>query len=133
MTRDESSAPRRSLDSKVALQRNAACAAGQVTSDELERSEFAVNGTINVLDNAPTRLLFAAIEAQRLNLLNVFDLVRCISVGVADGDECPGPEITAAFDLLECEIQRIAATLEENSLRSAMNARSGSRRSPSLA
>src|ERR1700733_5286707 len=109
MTMDESSDSRRSLHSKVSLHRDAASAAGRVKSPEFERSEFAVTGTINILDNAPTRLLFAAIETQRLNLLNVFDLVHCISVGVADGDECPGPEITAAFGLLECEIQRIAA------------------------
>jgi hypothetical protein len=99
-------------------------------SPEFERSGFAVNGTLDFLDNAPTRLLFAAIQDQRLSLLNVFDIVRCISVGVADGDEYPGPEITAAFGLLKCEIQRIAAALEENSLRGAMIARPGSRPSP---
>ena len=35
----------------------------------------------------------------------------------------PGPEISAAFKLLEREIQRIAAALEKTSLRSAMEAR----------
>jgi hypothetical protein len=130
MTMDERNATRRSLPSKGSLHRNAACAAGPVKSAEFERSGFAVNGPVRFLDNAPTRTPFEAIEDQRLKLLNVLDIVHCISVGVADGDEHPGPEIPAAFDLLECEIQRIAAALEENSLRSAMKARSGSRRFP---
>jgi hypothetical protein len=68
-----------------------------------------------------------------LSILNVLDIVHCISGGVANGDEPPAPEISAAFALLEREIQRIAAALEKTSLRSAMKARSGSRYSRRLA
>ena len=113
MTMNETITTRRSAYSKVLLLRNPMRAAGRVKS-----AEFG---------------LFEAIEDQRLSILNVLDIVHCIGVGVADGDEPPAPEISAAFELLECEIQRIAAALEKTSLRSAMKARSGSRYSPRLA
>jgi hypothetical protein len=68
----------------------------------------------------PTGPLFEAIEDQRLSLLNVLDIVHCIRVGVTSPDDNPAPEISAAFELLEREIQRVAAALERISLRSAM-------------
>jgi hypothetical protein len=74
----------------------------------------------------PTQPLSAAIEDQRLSLLNVLDIVHCISAGVEDDDKHPAPEISTAFELLEREIQCIAAALEKIALRSAMKARSGS-------
>ncbi len=68
----------------------------------------------------PTGLLFEAIEDQRLSLLNVLDIVHCIRLGVTSPDDTPAPEISAAFELLEREIQRVAAALEKLSLRSTM-------------
>jgi hypothetical protein len=44
--------------------------------------------------------------------------VHCIGMGVANGEkDPPAPEIATAFELLECEIQRIATALERISLR----------------
>jgi hypothetical protein len=65
--------------------------------------------------------LSEVIEEQRLSLLNVMGIVHCIGMGVANGEkDPPAPEIATAFELLECEIQRIATALERISLRSAM-------------
>jgi hypothetical protein len=113
MTMDETTATRRSLYPTPSSLRNPVFAPGPVQSAELA--------------------LFEAIDAQRLSLLNVLDIVHCISVGVTDVAEPPAPEIASAFELLECEIQRIAVALEKTSLRIAMQARPGSRYSPRLA
>jgi hypothetical protein len=69
------------------------------------------------------------IEEQRLSLLNVMGIVHCIGMGIANGEkDSPAPEIATAFELLECEIQRIATALESISLRSAMRELSTSAR-----
>lgn len=112
MTMDETTATRSSAYPTASLVKNLVCTRVPVKSAELE--------------------LFETIEGQRLSLLNVLDMVHCISVGVRNGDEPPAPEISSAFELLEHEIQRIATALESTSLRSAMKARSGSRYSPRL-
>jgi hypothetical protein len=62
-----------------------------------------------------------AIEEQRLSVLNVLGIVRCIGMGVANYEKEPAPEISMAFELLECEIQRIATAMEKISLRSEMS------------
>ena len=98
-----------------------------MTVDETTATRRSVHSIVPLLRNAPTQPLFEAIEDQHLSLLNVLDIVHCIGVGVADGDERPTPEIAAAFELLEREIQRIAAALQKISLRGAIKARSGSR------
>jgi hypothetical protein len=113
MTMDETTGTRRSLYPTPSALRNPVPAPGPVQSAELA--------------------LFKTIDAQRLSLLNVLDIVHCISVGVTNGGEPPAPEIASAFELLECEIQRIAVALENTSLDSAMQARSGSRYPPRLA
>ncbi|MDB6015050.1 MAG: hypothetical protein JWL65_7300 [Gammaproteobacteria bacterium] len=69
---------------------------------------------------APKQPLSEAIEEQRLSVLNVLGIVRCIGMGVANGEKEPAPEMSMAFELLECEIQRIATAMEKISLRSAM-------------
>ncbi len=102
MTMDETTAARRLLYPTPASLRNPAGVPAPVKLAELA--------------------LFEAVEGPRLSLLNVLDIVHCISVGVTDGDELPSPEISSAFELLEREIGRIAAALETTSLRSAMKA-----------
>jgi hypothetical protein len=60
-----------------------------------------------------------ALEEQRLSLLNVVGIVHCIGMGVASGEKDPAPEFALAFELLECEIRRIATALQRISLRTA--------------
>jgi hypothetical protein len=119
MTMDETASTRRSVHSHVPLLRNAVCVTGLVKSAEFAPSGSRVNGALDFVDNAPTRPLFEAIGEQRLSVLNVLGIVRCIGFSVTSADQNPAPEISAAFALLECEIQRIATALEKISLRSA--------------
>jgi hypothetical protein len=85
---------------------------------EFKPSVSFVSASMGSLDNVPTKSVFDAINDQRLSLLNVLDIVHCIGVGVTSADANPAPEISAAFELLEREIQRVAAALEKLSLRS---------------
>ena len=120
MAMDETAAAGRSAHSKVPLSRHKAEPVAIVSFVEFEPSVSAVSAGMGLLGNVPTESLFEAIEDQRLNLLNALDIVHCIGVGVTSDDDNPAPEISAAFELLEREIQRVAAALEKISLRSAM-------------
>jgi len=66
-------------------------------------------------DAAPHGLL-GAVEHQRLNLLNVLGMVQCMGLGMVNEADASAPEMSAAFDLLELEIQRVLTGLEEDSL-----------------
>jgi hypothetical protein len=118
MSREHTNAARRSAHSKVSLPNSVVGATGRVNCAEFGSSKPALYRAIDFIDDAPTQPLFEAIEDQRLSLLNVLGIVHCISVGVSNGDENPVPEISTAFELLEREIERIAAVLEKISLRS---------------
>jgi hypothetical protein len=120
MVMDQTTTARRSAHSKVRLSRNEVIAAGRVKRAEFGTSPAAVNGAMDFIAPAPKQPLSAAIEEQRLSLLNVLGIVHCIGMGVANSEKDPAPEISMAFGLLECEIQRIATALEKISLRSAI-------------
>jgi hypothetical protein len=106
MVMDQATPVPRPPHSKVRPSRNEFISAGRV------------KGAMDFVAPAPRQRLSDAIEEQRLSLLNVLAIVRCIGMGVAAGDKDPAPEIATAFELLGCEIQRIAAALERISLRS---------------
>ena len=55
-----------------------------------------------------------------MNLLNVLGIIHGMSASFVDTAGGPAPEICAAFALLEQEIRRVAAGLEEGSLRTVM-------------
>jgi hypothetical protein len=120
MAMDQTTRARHSPHSKGRLSCNEVIAAEQATCAEFETSAAAVNGAVNFVAPAPKAPMFEAIEEQRLSLLNVLGIVRCIGIGVANSETDPCPEISTAFGLLEIEIQRIAAALEKISLRSAI-------------
>jgi hypothetical protein len=120
MAKDETATARRSTHSLVPLPRHAADPAGRVNCAEFGPSGPIVTAAIDFVNRTSTGSLFEAIEAQRLSVLNMLGIVHCISVGVASDAANPTPEISAAFELLEREIQRVATTLEKISLQSAM-------------
>jgi hypothetical protein len=120
MAMDETATAWRSAHSKVPPSRHTADPVAIVSFVEFEPSVSAVSAGMGLLDNVPTGSLFEAIEDQRQSLLNVLDIVHCIGVGVTSADDNPAPEISIAFELLEREIQRVAAALQKISLRSAM-------------
>jgi hypothetical protein len=96
--------------------------------DELERlrvADFrpagpAAQSANDRVDGALPRRLLAAVEDQRMHLLSVLAIVQGMGASFADAPGDPAPEVCAAFALLEQAIQRVAAGLEENSLRKAM-------------
>jgi hypothetical protein len=113
MVMDQTTTARRPAHSKVRLSRNEVIAAGRVKCPEFATSAAAVNGAMPFVAPAPKQTLSKAIEEQRLSLLNVLGIVRCIGMGVASDAKDPAPEFATAFELLECEIQRIATALEK--------------------
>jgi hypothetical protein len=72
------------------------------------------------MDELPPPALCDAIEEQCVCLLNVLDVVHCMSIGIVTQAEDPAPEICAAFGLLEGEIHRIVEGLKEIALRAQM-------------
>ena len=80
----------------------------------------ATNGSFCLAYAAPPQALLDAVEDQRVNLLNVLGIVHCMSDTLGDAGEDRAPEISAAFALLEQEIQRVITGLEAVSLRDAM-------------
>jgi hypothetical protein len=103
-------------------------AASCVAPDEFERlricefepAGFAARSAIDFVDGAPPRRLLDAVEDQRMRLLSVLAIVQGMGATFADATGDPAPEICAAFALLEQAIQRVAAGLEQSSLRNAM-------------
>ncbi len=128
MVMDQPGTAHRSAHSKERLPGNEVIASGRVKYAEFATSAAAVNGAMDLVAPAPKQPLSEAIEEQRLSVLNVLGIVRCIGMGVANGEKEPAPEISMAFELLECEIQRIATAMEKISLRSAMREISGAAR-----
>jgi hypothetical protein len=87
---------------------------------EFEPAGSAARSAIDFVGGAPPRRLLDAVEDQRMHLLSVLAIVRSMGATFADATGDPAPEICAAFALLEQAIQRVAAGLEERSLRNAM-------------
>ena len=119
MVMEKSISPRRAPLSDVATSRSAPNEVERVRLAEWRPAGPAVE-RIDLADGAPPQTLLDAVEDQRMNLLKVLGIVHSMSVSFVDADEVPAPEICAAFALLEQEIQRVAAGLEERSLRNAM-------------
>ena len=78
---------------------------------------FATNGSVGLVDGALLQTLLDAVEDQRINLVNVLGIVHSMSASFTDMAEDSAPEISAAFVLLEQEIQRVVAGLKKASIR----------------
>jgi len=121
MVMDQTPSARAPAHSKLRLSRNEVVAAQAAQCADFETAATAVIGAKDVVSLTSTPRLSEDIEEQRLGLLNVISIVHCIGMGVANGEkDAPAPEIATAFELLECEIQRLATGLERISLRCAM-------------
>jgi hypothetical protein len=120
MTMEKSINPRHAPRSNVATSRNAPNEVERVTICEWPSAGSAAKGPIELVDGAPPQTLLDAVEDQRMNLLNVLGIIHSMSASFVDAAGDPAPEVCAAFALLEQEIQRVAAGLEERSLRNAM-------------
>jgi hypothetical protein len=92
--------------------------------NEIERLQISksqpagrTNGSVGLVDGALLQTLLDAVDNQRIKLVNVLGIVHSMSAFFTDTAEDSAPEICAAFDLLEQEIQRVVAGLKQASLR----------------
>ena len=76
-----------------------------------------IHGSVGLVDGASLQTLSDAVDDQRIKLVNVQGIVHSMGAFFTNTTEDSAPEIAAAFDLLEQEIQRIVAGLKEASLR----------------
>jgi len=84
--------------------------------NEVERvkvSKFPrADGRGGLFDRTPLQTLLDAVDYQRMNVVNVHAIVQSMSASFTDSTGNAAPEISAAFDLLEQELQRIVRGLE---------------------
>jgi hypothetical protein len=103
-------------------------------SNEVVRSKIAAheparsarNKTVASVDEAPTQAPCDAIEDQCACLLNVLGAIHFMSIGIVTETEYPVPEFSAAFSLLEREIQQVVGGLKGIALRGEMRGIAGS-------
>jgi hypothetical protein len=119
MVMDHTSTTHPLAQSTVRLSRTEEVATGRVKRAEFATSAATVGAAMSFVAPPPERPPSEALEEHRLSLLNVVGMVHCIGMGVANGEKDPIPEIALAFELLECEIQRIANALQRISLQAA--------------
>jgi hypothetical protein len=120
MAGEKAITPHRSARSNVAASRKEPNAVERMKGSEFPPAASDSNGAVGFVYGAAPQALLDAVEDQRVNLLNVLGIVHCMSASFVDTAEDRTPEISAAFALLEEEIQRVATGLEEVSLRAAM-------------
>jgi hypothetical protein len=106
----------RNLSNEVVRSKNAAH----------EPARSARNKTAAFVDEAPLQAPCDAIEAQCACLLNVLGAIQCMSIGIVTETEYPVPEFSAAFALLEREIQRVVEVLKGVALRGELRWIAGS-------
>jgi hypothetical protein len=86
------------------------------TPNEVERVKISkfrrADGRGGLFDRTPLQALLESIDYQRMNVVNVLAIVQSMSASFTDSTDNPAPEISAAFDLLEQELQRIVGGLE---------------------
>ncbi len=75
------------------------------------------NKTEASFDEAPPQASCDAIEDECACLLNVLGAIQCMSVGIVSETENPVPEFSAAFALLEREIERAVERLKRIAVR----------------
>jgi hypothetical protein len=108
--------PHRSPDSSLTSSRNAPNEVERLTISSCQPAGPTTNGHVAWVDGAPLQALLAAVDDQRLKLVNVLGIVHSMSTFFTDTAEDSAPEISAAFNLLEREIRRVVAGLKKASL-----------------
>jgi hypothetical protein len=119
MAIEKATGPRSSLHPNVASGRDASNEVECLKLSKFQPAGSATNGSFGLLDGAPLQTLLDAVEDQRRNLVNVLGIVHSMSASFTDTAGDSAPEISAAFALLEQEIQRVVAGLKEASLRAS--------------
>jgi hypothetical protein len=109
--------PRRSRHSNIASSRGAANEVERSRITQFEAAEFATDAAVSLVDGESLQTLLDAVEDQRVNLVNVIGIVQSMRASFTDTAGDSAPEVSAAFALLEQEIQRVVAGLKKASIR----------------
>jgi hypothetical protein len=117
MVIEKATRPRRSPHSNITSSRDTANEVERLEIAQFEPAESAADGPAGLVDGAPLQTLLDAVEDQRINLVNVLGIVHSMSASFTGTADDSAPEISAAFVLLEQEIQRVVAGLRKASLR----------------
>jgi microsomal dipeptidase-like Zn-dependent dipeptidase len=117
MALERATGSRSALHSNVTAHRDASNEVERVKISQCQPAGSATNSSLGLLGGAPLQTLLDAVEVQRRNLVNVLGIVHSMSASFTDTAGDSSPEISAAFALLEQEIQRVVAGLKEASLR----------------
>jgi hypothetical protein len=116
MAIEKATGPRSALHSNVTAHRDASNEVEHLKISKCQPAASATNGSVGLVDGAALQTLLDAVEDQRINLVNVLGIVHSMSASFTDATEDSAPEISAAFVLLEQEIQRVVAGLKKASL-----------------
>jgi hypothetical protein len=119
MAIEKATGPCSSLHPNATSRRDASNEVERLKLSKFPSAGSATNGSFGLLDGAPLQTLLDAVEDQRRNLVNVLGIVHSMSASFTDTAGDSAPEISAAFALLEQEIQRVVAALNEASLRAS--------------
>jgi hypothetical protein len=119
MAIEKATGPCSSLHPNTTSRRDASNEVGRSKLSKCQPAGSATNGSFGLLGGAPLQTLLDAVEDQRRNLVNVLGIVHSMSASFTDTAGDSAPEISAAFALLEQEIQRVVAGLKEASLRAS--------------
>jgi hypothetical protein len=117
MAIEKATGPRSSPHPNVTLCRDASNEVERLKLSKFQPAGSAINGSFGLLDGGPLQTLLDAVEDQRRNLVNVLGIVHSMSASFTDTAGDSAPEISAAFALLEQEIQRVVVGLTKASLR----------------
>ncbi len=112
--------PRNPLRPKATSSRNMSNEVVRSKNAAHEPARLTRSKTVVSVDEAPPQAVCDAIEDQCACLLNVLGAIRCMSIGIATETKYPVPEFSAAFALLECEIQQVVGDLQGIALRGEM-------------
>jgi hypothetical protein len=117
MAIEKATGSRSALHSNVIAHRDASNEVERLKISQCQPAGSATNGSFSLLDGAPLQTLLDAVEVQRRNLVNVLGIVHSMSASFTDTAGDSAPEISAAFALLEQEIERVVVALKKASLR----------------
>lgn len=117
MAIEKATRPHRSPRSNLTSSRDAPNEVERLKISKCQPAGPTSNDSIGLADGAPLQTVLDAVEDQRIKLVNVLGIIHSMSALFTDTAEDSAPEISAAFDLLEQEIQRVVAGLKKASLR----------------
>ena len=117
MVIEKAAGPHRSPHPDLTSSRDAPNEIERLQISQSQPAGPAANGGVGPVDGALLQTLLDAVDDQHIKLVDVLGIVHSMSAFFTDTTGDSAPEICAAFDLLEQEIQCVVAGLKQASLR----------------